>query len=78
MCTQIETRKRNSNKLNKAQWSKWHDKSYKLNRNYVHHMFVCKITYKHKFFYNYKKIIIQLLGHINVLNPRGIRFRVYG
>jgi hypothetical protein len=76
MCTQIERGKRNSSKLNKAQWNKWDDKSYKLNRSYVHQMFVCKVTAKHKFFYNYTNLTIQLLGHINVLNPRGIKFRV--
>jgi hypothetical protein len=76
MCTQIERGKRNSKKLNKVRWSKWHYKSYKLNKSSVHQMFICKVIAKHKFFYNYTNWTIQLLGHINVLNPRGIRFRV--
>jgi len=49
MCTQIERGKQNNSKLNKTQWSKWHDKNYNLNRSCVHQMFVCKVTVKHKF-----------------------------
>ncbi len=46
MCTQIERGKRNSSKPSKVQWSKWHEKTCKLNRSYVHQMCLCKVATK--------------------------------
>jgi hypothetical protein len=74
MCTQIERGKKKT-KQNKVQWNKWHEKSCKLNRSCVHHVY--KVTTKQKFFYSYTNFTFQLLGHINVLNPRGIGFKRY-